>query len=143
MSKMAFLVTSPISMMRPIMLIMFIVPRDTSIAKNTPISDSGSDSMIASGWEAFKLRRQDQVDKDNREEQRLREVADGLFEVFALSAEVDDVTGRQFQLGDGSFDFPDTSPRGRPSTPPVIRTSRARSMRLIFDGPTPRVRFAT
>ena len=49
MSKIAFFVTKPISMMIPIIDMMFIVVRVNSSASSTPTSDSGSDSMIASG----------------------------------------------------------------------------------------------
>ena len=48
-SRIAFLVTSPISMIRPIMLMMFKVSRVKKSITATPTSDSGSDSMIASG----------------------------------------------------------------------------------------------
>ena len=49
-SRIAFLVTRPISMMRPIMLMMLRVSPVARSASATPTSDSGSDSMIASGW---------------------------------------------------------------------------------------------
>ena len=48
-SRIAFFVTRPISMIRPIMLMMFRVSPVASSATATPTSDSGSDSMIASG----------------------------------------------------------------------------------------------
>ena len=49
-SRIAFLVTRPISRMRPIMLIMLNVsPRERAAPSITPTSDSGSESMIASG----------------------------------------------------------------------------------------------
>ena len=46
---MAFLATSPISMMTPMKLIRLSVPPVSSSASTTPISDSGSDSITASG----------------------------------------------------------------------------------------------
>ena len=48
-SRIAFLATMPISRMTPIMLIRLSVEPVTSSASITPISDSGSDIMIASG----------------------------------------------------------------------------------------------
>ena len=48
-SRIAFFVTRPISMTRPIIEKMFSVEPVTSSASITPISDSGSDAMIASG----------------------------------------------------------------------------------------------
>ena len=49
-SRIAFLATMPISRITPIMLMMFERrARDQQSASITPISDSGSDSMIASG----------------------------------------------------------------------------------------------
>ncbi len=48
-SRIAFLVTSPISMMKPIIENMFSVERHASSASTTPISDSGSEAMIATG----------------------------------------------------------------------------------------------
>ena len=49
-SRIAFFVTRPISMMRPIMLIMLSVSPVARSARATPTSDSGSESMIANGW---------------------------------------------------------------------------------------------
>ena len=46
---MAFFATSPISMMTPMKLIRLSVPPVASSASTTPISDSGSDSITASG----------------------------------------------------------------------------------------------
>jgi hypothetical protein len=46
-SRIAFLVTSPISRITPIILIMFSVSPVMSSAAMTPASDSGSDSMMA------------------------------------------------------------------------------------------------
>ena len=48
-SRIAFLVTSPISMISPIMLMMFRLSPVASSASATPTSDSGSESMIANG----------------------------------------------------------------------------------------------
>ena len=48
-SRMAFLVTSPISMMKPIIEKMLSVVPVSSSARNTPMSENGSDAMIASG----------------------------------------------------------------------------------------------
>ncbi|MNC94093.1 hypothetical protein D3C83_108630 [compost metagenome] len=49
-SRMAFLVTRPISMMKPMMEKMLRVERKKMSARTTPISDIGSDIMIATGW---------------------------------------------------------------------------------------------
>ena len=49
-SRIAFLVTRPMSMMRPIMLMMFKVSPVRRSATATPTSDRGSESMIAKGW---------------------------------------------------------------------------------------------
>ncbi|MNT05147.1 hypothetical protein D3C72_1397560 [compost metagenome] len=49
-SRIAFLVTSPISMMKPMIENMFSVERNSSSAANTPTSVSGSEVMIAIGW---------------------------------------------------------------------------------------------
>ena len=43
------MVTSPISMMKPIIEKMLSVVPVSSSARNTPISDNGSDTMIATG----------------------------------------------------------------------------------------------
>jgi hypothetical protein len=48
-SRIAFLVTRPISITMPITEKMFSVLPVTSSATSTPISDSGSDTMIAIG----------------------------------------------------------------------------------------------
>ncbi len=96
---MAFLVTSPISMITPIMLMMLNVPRVTISASITPISDSGSDSMIASGCRKLpNWRRQDQVDEHDGQQQRLDHVPDRLHEVLLLAAEVEPVARRQADL---------------------------------------------
>ena len=44
------MVTRPISMMKPMMEKMFSVERARISATTTPISASGSDIMIATGW---------------------------------------------------------------------------------------------
>ncbi|MNC89539.1 hypothetical protein D3C83_54880 [compost metagenome] len=49
MSRMPFFVTSPINMMMPIIDITFRVPPVISSASETPSSERGSESMIASG----------------------------------------------------------------------------------------------
>ena len=49
MSRIAFFATMPISRMTPIMLMMLSVSPVSISAPTTPMSDSGSDSMIASG----------------------------------------------------------------------------------------------
>ena len=46
---MAFFATRPMSMMTPMKLMRLSVPRVTSSASTTPISDSGSDSITGSG----------------------------------------------------------------------------------------------
>ena len=75
-SRMAFLVTRPISMMRPIMLMMLRLSPVASRARATPTSDSGSESMIANGWKKRpELRGEDQVDEDDGEEEGLEHVA--------------------------------------------------------------------
>ncbi len=48
--RIAFLVTRPMSMITPIMLMMLKVPRVTMSPSMTPIRERGSDSMMASGW---------------------------------------------------------------------------------------------
>jgi len=48
-SRIAFFVTRPISMMKPITEKMLSVDLNTIRARNTPISESGSEAMIASG----------------------------------------------------------------------------------------------
>ena len=70
-SRIAFFVTRPISMMKPMIEKMLSVVPVNSSASSTPISDSGSDTMIASGCsEAAELRREHQVDEDHREAER-------------------------------------------------------------------------
>ncbi len=49
-SKIAFFVTSPISMTTPMIEKMFSVERKSSSASTTPISVSGSEHISASGW---------------------------------------------------------------------------------------------
>ena len=49
-SRIAFLVTRPISMMKPIIENMLSVVPVRSSARKTPISENGSDAMIATGW---------------------------------------------------------------------------------------------
>ena len=56
-------------MMMPIIVIMLIVPRDTSMAKNTPIIDSGSDIAIASGCRKLSnCDARNQVNEDDRQD---------------------------------------------------------------------------
>lgn len=47
--RMAFLVTSPISIIIPIMENRFMVELNRNNARKTPISDKGRDAMMAAG----------------------------------------------------------------------------------------------
>ena len=49
-SRIAFFVTRPISMMKPMIEKILSVVPVTRSARKTPISENGSDAMIATGW---------------------------------------------------------------------------------------------
>ena len=144
-SRIAFFVTSPISMITPIMLIMLNVSSVSSSASSTPMSDSGSDSMMANG--CVKLSnwlRQDQEDQDHGQQDALEHEAHRLLQLLRLAAQRHRVARGSFISASAAVMAADASEMllSGPTPAPTLPT-RSRSCRSICAGATPSATCAT
>ena len=97
-SRIAFLVTSPISMIRPIMLMMLSVsPREQQRHRDAHQRQRQRQHDRERLGERAELRGQDQVDEDDRQEERLQHVLEHDRELLGVAAAHEVVAGRQLR----------------------------------------------
>ncbi len=92
-------------MMKPIIEKMLSVVPVNMSARKTPISENGSDTMIADRLqEARELRREDQVDEDHREAERRHRRRERVLHLLLLPADREAIAGRKRRLLDDLVD---------------------------------------
>ena len=104
-SRMPFFVTSPMSMMIPIIVITFMLPpREQQGERDADEAERQREHDRQRLEEGAEERREDQVDEDDGEQERLEHVALGLLEALHVAAEHGVVAGRQAERVDGLLD---------------------------------------